>query len=244
MLNAARWAQVDEGNATPWMFVLEEAKRHKDEAAIADALFHIASARRFDDRFFAASASIEAHAGSLDIDTIGAFSLSVEAVGMAAAQFAPLQTLTLACRLPEIGDANRRQLCEGVAEVMAERSDTLMLRQVGGGMGRRLGWSEERLDAMSAEASAWRHAEASGDAESLASNCSGMKKLLGRFARQASLGEVGVMHEWAATTGRSRESFAQAGRDARLRGEAAQAAAVREATAASAKTVASASAPR
>lgn len=245
MLNAARWAQVDEGNATPWMFMLDEARRRNDEAAVADALFHIASARRFDDRFFAAAGAIEAHAGPLDIDTIAAVGVSVEAIGMAAALSAPLQTLTQACRLPEIGNANRRQLCEGVAEVMVERSDTLLLQRIGIGMGRRLGWREERTDALAGEYAAWTDSQAlSNGSGGTDSDCSSMKKMLGRFARQASVGEVSVMHEWAATTGRSRESFAQAGRDVRLRREAEQAAAVRDAAAASGNAVASASAPR
>lgn len=244
MLNAARWAQIDEGNASPWLFVLDEAARRKDEAAVADALFHIASARRFDDRYFASAGAIEARVGSLDIDTSAALVLSIETMGMAAAQSAPLPAVMQACRGAAIGDANRRQLCEGAAEAMAERSDSLILRQIGIGMGRRLGWREERVDAMAGEISAWMNADPSSAFDEQTSSCTGMKKLLRRFARQASIGEVDFMHEWAAKTGRSRESFAQAGRDARLRGEAAQAAAVREAAAAGLRTVASSSAPR
>ena len=247
MLNAARWAQVDAENATPWMFILDEATRRKDEAAIADALFHISSARRFEERDFAALGVIHAHVGSLDIDLPAAFAVAVESIGMTAAQSAPLQSLTRACRLPAIGDTNRRQVCEGVAEVMAERSDSLLLRQIGVAMGRRLGWPEQRTDAMTGEFREWTQSQAASFG-SFSESCSGLTKLLAGFDRQARLGEVGAMHEWAATTGRSRESFALAGRNFRLSAEAEQASAVRGAAAAAsagavASTATSASAP-
>lgn len=238
MLSAARWAQLDAGNAMPWLFMLDEATRRNDEAAVADALFHIASAQRFEDRQFAAFGAIHAHIGSLDIDLPAALGVSVEAISMAAAQSMTIQPLVQACRIPAIGDANRRQVCEGVAEVMAERSDSLLLRQVGVAMGRRLGWPEQRTDAMTGELREWTQSQ-SASIESFSDSCSGLTKLLAGFDRQASLGEVGVMHDWAATTGRSRESFALAGRNARLSSEAQQASAVLAATATSAAVAAS-----
>lgn len=240
MLSAARWAQLDAGNAMPWLFMLDEATRWKDEAAVADALFHIASAQRFEDRSFAAVGAIHAHIGSLDIDLPAAFGVSVEAIGLAAAQSMSIQPLLQACRIPAIGDANRRQVCEGVAEVMAERSDSLLLRQSGVAMGRRLGWPEQRTDAMTGEFREWTKSQAASG-YSTPDSCSGLAKLLAGWDRQASLGEVGMMHEWAAASGRSRESFVSAGRNFRVSAE--QAAAVRAAAVASATATASTGVP-
>ncbi len=229
LLSVGQWARLDADNALPWLFVLGQVRAGKDDAALNEALFRIGSAARIEDRLFAVPGLIVARAGPSDVDVAGALDLTVGAIGMASAQSAPLQSLLQACSGKALDDANRRQVCEAVATTLVERSDSLLLGQIGIGIGRRLGWPDERMNAFRGENGAYMASSATFGLSN--PGCDGVRRDLQRIRRTAALGEVGAMHEWAASTGRSPESFASEERDRRLRAVA-ENAAQREAAAA------------
>ncbi|MEO6363122.1 MAG: hypothetical protein ABIO71_07820 [Caldimonas sp.] len=223
-LNASRWAQLDAGNAMPWLFILDEATRRKERAAQDEALFRMSRATRFDDRTFAIPGLISAHAGTSDAQAAAALQLSIEAIGLSAAQSAPLQHVSQACRGRPLDDANRRQVCADVAESMTGRTDSVLLRMIGIGIGRSVGWPAERLDALRGEASAWIAAAAEVEAFPESLGCAAVGRLNRRMVRQGVIGELEGLRELLASNGGSTEPFVNAERERRLQAAAGPAA--------------------
>lgn len=60
LVSAARWAQLDKGNASPWLSLLSDATQSGDAAAASEALHRMATAQRSDARHFAVSGWIVA----------------------------------------------------------------------------------------------------------------------------------------------------------------------------------------
>ena len=81
-----------------------------------------------------------AYAPQGDADLLGTWDMAVEAMGIDAAAPFPLLAAMPYCRAGELVDANRRETCDGIAKVFAERSGTRSERSIGIGMGKRLGW--------------------------------------------------------------------------------------------------------
>ena len=95
-------------------------------------------------------------------------------------------------------DSNRRQTCEAMAELMAEKSDTLIERGMGGAIGRQLGWPEARVERMRAEQSAYADSMSAGIEMRDAMGCEAIKRVTDDVRRKARLGEVGAMRDWLA----------------------------------------------
>jgi len=209
LLNARRWAQLDSDNGEPWLFLFNEATTRKDREQADEALFRLGEAARVEDRYFAVAGLLARRAGSTDTGLLAAHELAIESLGgMAAQAMAPLQAITVACRGPSLGDANRRQRCDAVASAMAERSDVLVYAAIGAAMGRRLGWPQARTDAVAALSSASNESLLAREPDPLQWSCPRAASVLDRFARQGVVGEVGFAREWIAASGSTVERYA------------------------------------
>ena len=202
LLSAAQWAQIDEGNAAPWLFILNAATERKDRAAADDALFHIGSAARFADRPFTAMEAIASSTGAEDIDVAAAYSSMIGALGMAAAWTLPLPALGQACTGASLQDANRHQACQAAYATLANRSDSLLVATIGAGAGARLGAPLAWLDRARALQQATMDALPNEGQVGAVYSCEGMRRAMGRLARQAVIGEVELGRESLASQGR------------------------------------------
>lgn len=215
LLNVDQWARLDPDNALPWLHILKRARQRGDEAQTAEALYRIGTAARFEEGLFAAAGRIADNAGAGDVDAIAAQLLALDAVLQAGARQAPFIDLSAVCRAPATADANRRQACDAAAATLAERSDSALALVTGASLGRRLGWTDDRVDALrglvlarsamdndSAPASA---AVSSGD---VPSTCSGARRMLATFSRQGQLGELQPVRDWLGQEGRSIAGYA------------------------------------
>ncbi len=97
---------------------------------------------------------------------------------------------------------------------------------VGLAIGQRLGWSDERLDAIGAMRQAQMAMDTDLDPEhgsrpafDLPYTCGGARRLLGRLSRQGQVGEVQTVREWLAATGKSLQPFGHAANEARRRSD-------------------------
>jgi hypothetical protein len=199
MLSAEQWARLDPGNAVPWQEVFAAAQARKDSAAANEALHRIATSRRSDQRFFDLPGLVVEAAPQDDGLRNGVFMLAVEAIGIQAAWSLPAyQPLVSACKRDMLRDSNRRQTCEAIAELMAEKSDTLLERGLGGAVGRQLGWPEERVERMRAELQAFANSTYAGIEPREAMGCEAIKRLTDDVRHKARLGEVGAMRDWLA----------------------------------------------
>jgi hypothetical protein len=121
-----------------------------------------------------------------------------------------------ACTGAALADANRRQACEAAATTLTERSDSLLPVVMGAAIGRRLGWPDDRVDALRAlqlaAADMARGSAPAGAAPAPAevpSTCGGARRMLALLSRQAREGEVQPIRDWLAANGRSIAPYAQ-----------------------------------
>lgn len=216
MLSAAQWARLDPGNLSPWLAMLAEAKARKDRAAEDEALHRMATARRSELGTFLLPGLVVNAAPDDDASVLAAWAMADEMIGTAAAWGMPgYQHLTDACKGVALRDANRRQTCAAIAEVLSEHADTVLERRFGTRIGAHVGWSAERVDRVRGEHAAY---EASLSAAAPFADgqrglsCSRLRRDLDHLRRLARLGETGVLREWVAQSGKSPDDFVRAER--------------------------------
>lgn len=138
-LNLERLELLDQGDAWPWLARLHDAVTRADEAGISQALYQVAQRPRLSANMRALSATVAEVAGAEP--TLSEAWALVLAVGtdMAATSDGMLLDVGRPCRGDALKDANRRQLCEQVAQRMpgmvSEAIDALTLH----GLEQRLG---------------------------------------------------------------------------------------------------------
>ena len=241
LLSSEQWARLDEGNAAPWLHLLARARQDGDAAGVHEALYRIGAAARHEERPFLAAGTIADNAGSRDVDLIAAQLLAADVLVMTPAPYAPLMAV---CTSASFADANRRQACDRAAATLAERSDSLSALTIGTALGRRLGWAEERIEALRGLEFARAAMVAEGEvgidaARDLPQSCGGTRRLLAMLARQGRAGELQPIRDWLAASGKTIAPYARQAHEM-LRGRAD--AAAREAAAAASSAAASAEA--
>ncbi|MFT3664544.1 hypothetical protein [Piscinibacter sp.] len=101
-----------------------------------------------------------------------------------------LQVVNAHCGDAALRQGERRQQCERLAAFLADKGDSVLSITVGTGIGRRLGWSEDRL------ARYQREREALTDLlppEIASSGCDGLARAEAYFADVAKYGELGAL---------------------------------------------------
>jgi hypothetical protein len=134
-LSARRWAELDPGNAMPWLLLADEAAAQGDLSGLQEALFHIGQSARVEEH---GDAPLQPVVDAVvdDADLAGAQSLAIDAIGIAAAD--PWPSVPAMCRHATPADANAWQQCRAVIELLENRADSLMLRAAGASLDRRL----------------------------------------------------------------------------------------------------------
>jgi len=133
-LSARQWAQLDRGNALPWVYVLGDATVHGDLAARDDALYQIASSSRFEERSFAPAQVILEHAGPDGVGLVAANALVSQASGLTSTQTMPIYALLSTCHGGGEDDGSEASPCAGTVELLVRHSDSMALRRIGGAM--------------------------------------------------------------------------------------------------------------
>ena len=106
------------------------------------------------------------------------------------------------CSARNLADANRHELCDGVASLLAERSGTLLERNIGMSLGRRVGWSRERIAVLEEERDAQFGALAQAAPAPVASgSCTQMRRGLDYFRNLGTYGEVEMARRAIARSG-------------------------------------------
>jgi hypothetical protein len=205
LLNVDQWARVDDGNALPWLYILQRARDRNDPAQAEEALHHIGAAARFEVASYAIAGRVADVADASDVDVIAALLAAVDAVNIAASRIEPYAALNNVCKSTSLADANRRQACERAAETLTDRSDSPMAVVAGAEIGRGIGWPAERVDALrrlaySSSAMDEANARQLGLAE-LPSSCGSARRILASFSKKAKDGEVQAVRAWLASHG-------------------------------------------
>jgi hypothetical protein len=174
----------------PWLYVLGDAIAAADQSGQEEALFHMAAAQRIEDRFDTPLGPILDAAGSSNANLAAANAMAVDAIGVSAAQEMPALAVTKPCSASAVLDANRKQLCTAVATLLADRSDTLLLRMMGVSLDARLTGDRSRLERFRARPKdpLFERLEAPTSCAELRSNALVLRRL-------AQVGEVAVLRE-------------------------------------------------
>lgn len=192
-LDAAQWARLDPDNALPWVHALAAAGDATSRASIDEALYRIGQSRRFDDGFGRATDA----ALALDVDGLAPgvqAQAALAAVDLDALIIPTYAALNGACAAAALADANRRALCDAVATRMVDSATSLLPYRLGIGLGKRLGWSDARIDALERQSQEMMARMREGvPAEPL--SCDGVPALRSYFRRVAELGELGAARE-------------------------------------------------
>jgi hypothetical protein len=151
MLSLRRWAQLDSGNAAPWMALGSEAAAAGDTGTLNDAMHRVAHA-----------GTVDVYWGTLPHELMQALPhgepaltrtlLTVDAWSAQAVLALPVyQVLARHCAPPLLADANRWQVCDGIARVLTERGRSTFDLDAGASLGQQLGWPPQRVDAIRGE---------------------------------------------------------------------------------------------
>jgi len=192
-LTAERWAQADPGNGVPWIDLLAQARSRGDEAAVQDAMAHLAAASRFDLRFFAPAGAVARHLPADSRDLAAAGDLLGRSITQAATlPLPPFMILFEVCRHEAGGDEVRARLCRATSDAMYAHSDTLITYGISGALLFQTTGDTARRDLIKAERTVFAAHWSPGTGFA---PCQDLRDTFRRLDREAQVGEVEAMRE-------------------------------------------------
>jgi hypothetical protein len=188
-LSPMNWAQLEADNAAAWLAVAADPR--VDPLAQIEALLQATRASRYDTHAAALHALVQAAApaGINDFDRL----TMAREIGNARADWLGTEALRVHCSASGVADASRAQLCDRIADLLATRAqsvpDLLQAREIG----QRLGWPEDRLDALRDEADAMVAFERRSFESGEPLSCAVLARHNAYFADVGRLGEVAAL---------------------------------------------------
>jgi hypothetical protein len=212
LLSAERWAQIEPGNAAPWLFAADDAAQRGDRSGQAEAYFRASKAAAFDSRLEVFADVLDSDAGRSLAPDVQA-TIGLDLVGILAAIPTPgiSDLLRTFCGDSAVSEPNRRQVCSDVAQLMTERSNSDVNLHVGIRLGERVGWPLPRLNALRDERDAMMQLE-SERLPHQGSRCEPYWKLQTLISDILRFGDIGIERGRIASSGRSVAQLAEAWR--------------------------------
>ncbi len=212
MLSLARWAELDPANAMPWFHLAGEAQQRGDAAGVREALHRASLAERNqphgDALLFHATPALAA-LSEPERSRLAHALMAVQG-GWSLPAF---HVIASACDDAALRDANQRQLCDGLATVLVDRSRTMLEFMIGRRLATRLGWPDDRLQDLARVADAWLHRN-QALVPTGAASCAAAARLLNDMHQVARRGETGLARDAAAaasTRARAADAIADPG---------------------------------
>lgn len=190
-LTPQAWVQLEADNGAAWLAVAGDAR--VDPALQLDALRQVARARRFDTHGAALHTLAQAAAppGTGELDRLAMAQLATAQRG----DWLVTEPLRLHCSAAALADPERLGLCDAVADMLATQAqsvpDLVQAREIG----QRVGWPEERLDALRDEADAMVAFERQRSDPAELATCADLAARNAYYAEVGRLGQVGALRE-------------------------------------------------
>jgi hypothetical protein len=149
-ISPQRWAAVDPGNLQAWLTLAAHAQDQGDVATVREAMARAAQSGQSWD----AGNEMMRLAASPTLQTLDPIDRSVLVLDMAnantALSLAGSFAMARLCPADSMGPLRLAQ-CGAIAELLLDRSQTLMEQGIGITIGRRVGWDAERIAALEQE---------------------------------------------------------------------------------------------
>lgn len=201
LLSHEQWATVDPDNAVPWLHLANAPRSDPREA-----LFRATQATRISSHWGALYTRVltAQPGGATPLDRLA---MTTDALAISTSQPSPPYP-TKYCDAAVLRDVNRRQQCEGLAELLATRGETLLDLAVARSFGEKLGWPAERLQALRDERDALPAVQqAQIDTRDLFS-CAAIDRQAAWAGEVARRGELGALREALRRSGKRLEDVA------------------------------------
>jgi hypothetical protein len=144
-LSLDAWTRADSDNAVPWLQLAAKARREGDGAAEAAAFAHAAQAHQYEPYNWSLFSFAQA-AMPADVTAADRWHLTITVIGVEAAMPMPYLTQFQYCSRDAMTDATVRRQCNALAELMVNKTTTLLEFGVGKSLGARVGWPAELID--------------------------------------------------------------------------------------------------
>lgn len=158
LVSHAQAARLDADNGAVWLHIAAEAHARQDSDGVAAALHRATAATTVKQRQFD-FASLALAALPPSLPPAERTSTLVALIGLQAALGAlPYRATTAYCARSLMADANRRQTCDAVAELLVGKGHSLIDFAIGRRIGEAAGWPRERVELLAARSEASMHA--------------------------------------------------------------------------------------
>jgi hypothetical protein len=191
LLSARRWAQLAPGDARPWLELAAAARVRRDEGELQEALYQVSQAQRLDShRPAIAELALESMpAGLPRWSQMQLLRQSLRLDQLSRPAYGPVLQL---CDRPAVDDANRRQVCTAIADLLQRDATTLTDLRVAATLGQRVGWPANRLQAVRDELeAAQRWIRQRGDQRAL--DCTTLSRTRPELETVVRLGELSAI---------------------------------------------------
>ncbi len=208
MLNLYRWVQLDNGNAAPWMALASAAQAHGDTGALNDAMYHVATSQRVDS-YWGTLPHVLMQALPPGEPDLSRTLLTVDAWNAQNVLALPVyKVVAQHCDDDQLHDANRRQVCDGIAHVLTERGRSTVDLDMGVALAQKVGWPVTRTNALHAEREALASmAPQLADAGGV--SCASVKRFQETAELMTQYGELGSYRVLALKSGMTVEELVQ-----------------------------------
>lgn len=208
LISYDQWAQLDARNAVPWMFAAEAAQNRRDGGAFAEAMYRIAHAQASETFFGLLPGLARTHLPA-DVPAYLWPAVYTRVIAMQASLPMPgYQRVAQYCSNDAVKDANRLQVCTGIAGVLLERGTSLIDHNFGLTIARRVGWSESQLAQAELKREAYGHAAVSVGKLLEDTRCEGVRQVNEYAQQMGARGEIAALQQVVERSGRSLESLA------------------------------------
>jgi hypothetical protein len=202
LLSRTQWVRLDADNAQPWLELAAAAREQRDSEGEAEAMRRAARARRSDAHVGLLPALVDRALGEQTPPLQRTLAVSASWTIQAAWTLPHTSQAHGYCMSDMTGDAERRSLCNALAETLAYRGTSVADLSVGLAIGTALGWPASRVGALQQEHDALSEA-AFTPLIGADLSCEAMDRLRAWTREVGARGELQAMRGELARSGRS-----------------------------------------
>ncbi|MEN9868043.1 MAG: hypothetical protein RL748_3633 [Pseudomonadota bacterium] len=147
-ISAAQWVHRDPDNGSALLYLISElgtSPQAGTKAALDDALFRLSQAKKFDAGLLSLAQFQQRERDKLNDPFVQFAFMLYGQNGYTNLALPAFQNVLVSCKPEALRDANRRQVCDGIARKLLSDDAMLISHGIGKLMAHKLGWPEPKL---------------------------------------------------------------------------------------------------